>query len=91
MPTMLRKGKHQGPRSERANGFTALCWPLAPFHIFNIVHSRWVLLHVGSASRKSCTNTQDETNKIETHRHPYLERDSNPQSQNLRGRRQFMP
>jgi hypothetical protein len=35
----------------------------------------------GSATRKAATHTQDSTNRINAHRHPCLECDSNPRSQ----------
>jgi hypothetical protein len=41
--------------------------------------------------RKASTCKQDSTKRINAHRHPCLKWDSNPRSQCLSGRRQFMP
>jgi hypothetical protein len=44
-----------------------------------------------SPSQGRHLNTQDSTNTINAHKHPCLKLDSNPRSQYLCGRRQFMP
>jgi hypothetical protein len=47
-------------------------------------------LEGGSACRKAATYTQNNTNRINAHRHPCLEWDSNLRSQYSSERRQFM-
>jgi hypothetical protein len=44
----------------------------------------------GLASRKAATYTQNDTNRINAHRYPCLEWDSNPQLQCSSGRRRLM-
>jgi hypothetical protein len=68
------------------------CWQLGRFFGFLILYTIGrTLLCGGSAHRKVCTYTQDDTQNKHTHRHPYLTWDSNPRSQHSGVRRQFMP
>jgi hypothetical protein len=59
------------------------------FLIFS--HSRLDSLDGGTARRKAATYTQNNTNRINAHRHPCLEWGSSPISQCWSGRRRFMP
>jgi hypothetical protein len=63
-------------------------WPL--FQFLNPIRRRYDSLDQGSARRKDATCTQNNTNRINAHRHPCLEWDSNPRSQRPSERRQFM-
>jgi hypothetical protein len=64
----------------------------ASFHFsFLILHSRQDSLDGGSARRKASTYTRQHKHRINAHRHPYLEWDSNPRFQCSSGRRHFMP
>jgi hypothetical protein len=53
-------------------------WPL--FQFLNPIHSRKDSLDGGSARRKAATYTQNNTNRINAHRHSCLEWDSNSQT-----------
>jgi hypothetical protein len=64
-------------------------WTL--FQFLDLLHSRQDSLDGGSAGRKAATYTGQHKHGINAHRHPYLNLDSNPRSQCLSGRRQFMP
>jgi hypothetical protein len=63
-------------------------WPL--FQFLNPIHSRQHSMDGGSARRKAAAYTQNNTNRIDAHRHQCLEWDSNPRSQRSSDRRQFM-
>jgi hypothetical protein len=62
-------------------------WPWTLFQFLNPLHSRQDSLAGGSARHKAATYTQHNTNRINAHRHPCLEWDSNPWSQCSSGRR----
>jgi hypothetical protein len=72
-------------------GSTAFCWTLgARYQFHDPIHSQYDSLDRGSARRKAATHTQNNTqtqNKGTQYRHPYLEWDSNPQSQRSSERR----
>jgi hypothetical protein len=55
------------------------------------IHSRVDTLNGVSARREAATYTQDNTNRINAHRHPCLAWDSNLWPQCSSGRRQLMP
>jgi hypothetical protein len=57
-------------------------WP--HFKFLNPIHSRQDSVDGGSARRKAATYTEINTNRINAHRHPCLEWDSNPRSQRSR-------
>jgi hypothetical protein len=71
-------------------GSTDLCRTLAAFQFLNLFTQSVGLHGRGSARRKAATCAQYNTNRIKAHWHPCLEWDSNPRSQCLSGRRQFM-
>jgi hypothetical protein len=62
---------------------------LGPFFSFLILYTVG-LLGGGSARCKAATYTQNNTNRINAYRHPWLEWDSNPRSQCSSERRQIM-
>jgi hypothetical protein len=67
---------------------------VGPWQLFQFLHlftQSVGLLGRRSARCKAATSTQDNTNRIKAHRHPCLKWDSNPRSQCLSRRRQFMP
>jgi hypothetical protein len=53
----------------------------------NLFYTQYDSLDEWSARRKAATYTQDNTNRINAHRHPYLEWDSNWRSQRSSERR----
>jgi hypothetical protein len=72
--------------------YSPLLGPGRFFQFSNPIHSRYDSLDGGSARPKAATYTQDSTkHRINAHRHPCLEWDSNPRSQCSSERRQFMP
>jgi hypothetical protein len=64
---------------------------LVAFSVSYSVHSRYDSLDGGSAHLKAATYTRNNTNRINAHRHPCLELDSNARSQCSRGGRRFVP
>jgi hypothetical protein len=55
--------------------------PWSLFQFLNSIQNRQDSLDGGSARRKAATYTQNNTNRINAHRHPCLEWDSNPRFQ----------
>jgi hypothetical protein len=67
-------------------------WTLVAFSVFLINTHSVGLLGRGISSRKAATYRQNNTKyRINAHRHPCLEWDSNPRSQRSSERRQLMP
>jgi hypothetical protein len=64
-------------------------WPLFSFLIYT--QSVRLLGRVISPSQGRYLNTEQHKHRINAHRYPSLERDSNPRPQRSNGRRQFMP
>jgi hypothetical protein len=56
----------------------------------NSVHIQGGSLDGRSVRRKATTHTQDNTKRINAHRYPWLEWDSNPRPQHSKGLRVFM-
>jgi hypothetical protein len=73
-------------------GSTALCWTLAPFQFFDLLHGQYDSLDGGSARRKSSlpAHTGEHKHRINAYWHPYVKWGSNPRSQCLSGLQQFM-
>jgi hypothetical protein len=71
------------------NGSTAHCWALVTFLVSCSCTQSIGLLGGGSPSQGLYPHVRHKLNK-RTHRQPCLGWDSKPQSQCLRGRRQFM-
>jgi hypothetical protein len=73
-------------------GFTALCWNLAAFSDSYFFTQSVGLLGQGiRPSQGRYLHTGQHKHRITAHTHPFLKWDSNPRSQCLSGRRQFMP
>jgi hypothetical protein len=64
-------------------------WPL--FQFLNFIHSGLNSLVGESPRGKAAIYTQDNTNRINAHRHSCLERDLNPRRQHSSLPKQFMP
>jgi hypothetical protein len=61
--------------------YSPLLGPRRFFHFPNPTHSREYSSNGGSARRNASTYIQYSTNRINSHRHPHLELDSNPRPQ----------
>jgi hypothetical protein len=73
-------------------GSTALCWTFAAFQFLNIFTQSVGFLGRGiSQSQGRYLHTGQHEHRINAQLHPCLEWDSNPRSQCLNGRRQFIP
>jgi hypothetical protein len=73
-------------------GSTALCWALAAFSVSWSYTQSVGLLEGGiSLSQGRYLHTEQRKHRMNEHRHPCLERDSNPRSQRSSERSQFMP
>jgi hypothetical protein len=73
-------------------GSTALCWALAAFSVsWSYTQSAGLLGRGISPSQGRYLQKGQHKHNKRTNRHPCLEWDSNPRSQCLSGRRQFMP
>jgi hypothetical protein len=74
------------------NGCTALCWTLAPFFNFLILYTVGRTLSTGNQPvARQYLHTEQHKNRVDAHRHLFLEWNSNPRPQCLSGRNQFMP
>jgi hypothetical protein len=83
--------RHLQPLQLSISGSTALCCAVAPFSVlWRFTQSVGLLGREISPSQGRYLHTGHHKHRINTHRHPCLKWDSNPRSQCLSGRRQFM-
>jgi hypothetical protein len=72
-------------------GSTALCWTLAAFSVsWSYTQSVGLLGRGISLSQGRYLHAQQHKHRINAYKHQCLKRDSNPRSQCMSGRRQFM-
>jgi hypothetical protein len=69
----------------------AFCWALAAFQFLHLFTQSVGLLGRGISPRKEPAHKGQHKHRINAHRHPCAKWGSNPWSQCLSGRRQFMP
>jgi hypothetical protein len=62
-------------------------WPLLSF----LIYTQSVGLLGWAVRRKASSYTRNNANRINAHRHPWREWESNPRSQRSSERREFMP
>jgi hypothetical protein len=73
-------------------GSTALCCALTAFSVsWSYIQSAGLLRQEISPTQGRYLHTGEHKHRINAHRHPCLEWDSNPRSQRSSERRQFMP